>query len=249
MTQRQGKSRAVLLAGATGGIGPAIARRLAKDGFALLLVSRSRLREARSLAQEIESGGGRAVAMRGDAGDPAFARRAVAAAASLGSLEAIILAVGSLFLGSASETAPADLRMQLESNVVAPWTIARAALPALARARNPRILFFGMAGSGSPAGKRSVAAHAAAKQALLVMARSLAVDLAPRRIVVLTLAPGVVATRRSKRAAVAPFLRYVPSGRANTPEEVAEVAAFCLRPEAAPLTGAEIPVANGFGVA
>jgi NAD(P)-dependent dehydrogenase (short-subunit alcohol dehydrogenase family) len=240
------KNPVVLLAGATGGIGPAIARRLARDGFSLLLVSRRRLAEARALAREIGGQGVGARAIAGDVGDPAFAARAIAEARSLGSFEGVIAAVGELFLGSPSRTTPADLRRQLETNVVAPWTLARAALPALAWARNPRIVFFGMAGSGTA--KRTVAAHAAAKQALLMMARSLAREVAPRGIVVLTIAPGVVATSRSRRAAVEPFLRQVPAGRANTPEEVADAVAFCLRPEAAPLTGGELPVANGFGL-
>src|SRR5262245_7673489 len=124
---RTNRRSVVLLAGATGGLGPSIARRLARDGHALLLVSRRRPAEATRLTREIEGEGGAARALRGDVGDAGFARRALAAARSLGSLEALVLAVGDLFLGAPSATAPEDLRRQLDSNVVAPWTIAREA--------------------------------------------------------------------------------------------------------------------------
>ena len=123
-----------------------------------------------------------------------------------------------------------------------------AALPLLARSRQATILFFGMAGVSNMTAKRQVAAHAASKAALLVMARSLARELAPRRIAVLTIAPGVVKTHRSTRASIEPFRKSIPAGLVNTPDDVAAVVEFALSPAARPLTGSELPVANGFGL-
>jgi NAD(P)-dependent dehydrogenase (short-subunit alcohol dehydrogenase family) len=248
--RRNAQLRPVLiLAGATGGIGPAIARRAAAGGWELLLVFRKRESEARALAREAAAIGARAECCKADLLHPGAADGVVRAAVeAFGRVDAVVLAVGDLFLGAPTETAPADLRAQLESNVVAPWSLALAAIPQLKKSPNARILFFGMAGAGSLRSRRLIAAHAVAKAAVLGLARSLASELARDGIVVLTIAPGVVKTQRSTKAAIEPFLHSIPTGHVNTPEDVAEAVMLGLAPTAAPMTGMEIPVANGFGL-
>jgi 3-oxoacyl-[acyl-carrier protein] reductase len=243
------RRRVAWVAGATGGLGSAIARRLAEAGYDLVLSHRSRPAEARALALEAARCGVKTLVCAGDLLDAAFVDRAVnAVRRAFGRLDALILSVGDLHLGPASRTSPGDLGRQLRSNVHAPWALALGALPLLEKSSPSTIVFFGMAGTSSSTGKRQTAAHAASKAALLVLARSLARELAPKRITVLTVAPGVVKTARSSRAAVEPFRRAIPSGHVNTPEEVADVVLFAVSPAARPLTGAEIPVANGFGL-
>lgn len=245
------ESRRAWLVGATGGLGPALAHRLARDGYDLLLTARRRRRECAALGRELRAAyPERAVEVRcGDIGDPKFAAQAAAVAARRGALDAVVLASGDLFLGRPSRTPAKALRAQLESNLLAPWTAALAALPALRRSRlGGRIVFFGMAGAGLPTAKRAVSAHAAAKLALLSMARSLALEVARDGVVVWTVSPGVVRTARSTPDAVEPFLEHVPGGRALTPDEVADAVAWCLSPGGACGTGGELPVALGFGL-
>lgn len=237
--------------GATGGLGPALAHRLARDGYDLLLTARRRRRQCTALARELLAAHPqRSVeVLCGDIGDPKFAAEAAATAAQRGALDAVVLASGDLFLGRPSRTSAKALRAQLESNLLAPWTAALAALPALRRSRSGgRIVFFGMAGAGLPTAKRAVAAHAASKLALLSMARSLAVEVARDGVAVWTVSPGVVRTARSTPESVEPFLEHVPGGRALAPEEVADAVAWCLSPGGATGTGGELPVALGFGL-
>jgi 3-oxoacyl-[acyl-carrier protein] reductase len=237
------------LAGATGGLGPAIARRLARDGFDLALATRRRAADARRLAAELGELGARTVVVTGDLGREAAARKAIERARrALGRLDALVLAVGDLHLGKPSATTAGDLRAQFASNVELPWTIARAGLPRLRRSPRARIVFFSMAGASALTGKRMLAAHAAARVALLVLARSLAREVASDGIVVAAVAPGVARTARSRREAVEPFLKAVPGGRAVTPEEVAATVSACLSEDAATWSGAEIPAALGFGL-
>jgi len=237
------------LAGATGGIGPAIARRLARDGFDLALATRRRPAEARALAIDVATSGARAIVVAGDLGREPAARRALEKTHRVfGRLDALVLAVGDLHLGKTSETTARDLRAQFATNVELPWTLARAALPRLRRSPRARVVFFVMSGVSALTGKRQVAAHAAAKTALLVMARSLALEVARDGIVVTAVAPGVVRTSRSRRAAVQPFLKAVPGGRAVTPDEVAAAVSACLSVDAATWSGAEVPAALGFGL-
>ncbi len=237
-----------LLVGATGGLGPAIARRLASDGFDLGLAFRSRSGDAGRLAIDLARAGARSVLVLGDLHSEARAREAISVVKEqLGRLDAVVLAVGDLHLAAASKTRPEDLAQQFRSNVEVPWRVALAALPSLRRSPRARIVFFGMAGASALRGKRQLAAHAAAKSALLVLARSLARETAKDGVVVLTVAPGVVRTPRSVPKAVDPFLRAVPGGRVVTPLEVAATVSVCLGPAADTWNGAEIPVALGFG--
>lgn len=249
-TARSRRRRTVLVAGATGGLGPAIVRRLSESqAFDLVLCQRRRVGVAGALAKRARALGARVLVQSGDLLDTAFVRRlAMNIRRSFGGLDAVVLAVGDLHLGPALATTSSDLGRQMRSNVHAPWNCVRATVGLLERRRGGTIVFFGMAGASAPVAKRRIAAHAAAKAALGVLARALARELAPKGITVLTIAPGVVKTPRSKRGAVEPFAPAVPAGRVNTPEEVAAVVEFALSKAARPLTGAELPVANGFGL-
>ncbi|MGO4287798.1 SDR family oxidoreductase [Bosea sp. TAB14] len=106
-----------------------------------------------------------------------------------------------------------------------------------------RIVFIG---SRTAAGSAGRAQYAATKAALVGMARSFAIELAPRRITVNVVAPGATDTpmlRDPNRASVAP--KMPPMGRLVKPEEVAATAAFLLSKGAASITGQQIVVCGG----
>jgi 3-oxoacyl-[acyl-carrier protein] reductase len=233
-----------LLAGATGTLGGAIALRLAQEGFDLVLGYRTRAGEGRLLAERCRRRGIRALAIRSDLAARGGPAKLVARARkTFGRLDAVVCAVGGIESGRAESLDGSTLRSLLESNVEGPFALARAALPVFPKARG-RIVFFGQTGASDLSPRRKTAGYTAAKAALLLLARSLAREVAPRGITVNLVSPGAVAGSRGPRLP----LRLVPSGRWPTAEEVAAAVAYLLSPEARSVTGADIPVSGGFGI-
>jgi len=243
MPRSASRARA-LLAGATGTLGRAIALRLAREGFDLALGYRTRAGEARSLARRCLRLGVRALAVESNltarGGPSSLVRRTRRA---LGRLDAVVCAVGGIESGRAESLDGATLRSLLESNLEGPFALARAALPVFPRTGG-RIVFFGQAGASDLAPRRKTAGTTAAKAALLLLARSLAREVAPRGVTVNLVSPGAVEGARGPNLP----LRLVPSGRRPTADEVAAAVAFLLSPDARSITGADLPVSGGFGI-
>ncbi len=108
-----------------------------------------------------------------------------------------------------------------------------------------RIVALGLAGVDRLGGYRVWPAQAAAKAAQLVVARSLALALAPRGITVNVVAPGHV----DAGLGVPPELvARIPSGRAGEPADVIAAVRYLLSPGAAYVTGAVLPIAGGFAL-
>ncbi|MDH5526381.1 MAG: SDR family oxidoreductase [Nitrospirota bacterium] len=156
-------------------------------------------------------------------------------------------------------------RDSLEINLMAAVRLTRLALPLLRASAGGRILFIGSTGARRPTGRWPH--YSAAKAALLNFSQSLAVELAPEGITVNTVSPGPVWTQSWEReaaelaaresipvAGVRQRLRNgaaarVPLGRIGEPEDVAGICLFLASPAASWITGADIPVDGGLGLA
>ncbi|MDX1675558.1 MAG: SDR family oxidoreductase [Longimicrobiales bacterium] len=117
--------RRVVVTGATGGIGRAVARALAGAGAELFLVARTRDRLA-AVADEV---GGTAVP--GDAGDPGDVESIRAVVDAAGGAHALVSAAGTFDLAPVAETAPAMFERMIHGNLRAPFLVTRALLPGM----------------------------------------------------------------------------------------------------------------------
>jgi NADP-dependent 3-hydroxy acid dehydrogenase YdfG len=129
--------RRVLLVGATGGIGRAVAHRLAAEGVELFLVARS----AAALDTLARESGGRA--LPGDASDPSFVDGLRGVVESHGPVSVLIHAAGSFHLAPVAETDPSDFRSMVDSNLVAPFLLMRAFLPGMIAAGDGHVVTLG----------------------------------------------------------------------------------------------------------
>lgn len=230
----------VVIVGGTGGIGTALARKLAASGRPSHLVARD---AGRLCALASELGASFATA---DVADPASLRSAIEAAGA--PLSGLVYAVGTITLKPVARVAPADAERDFRVNALGALMAVQSALPAL-RAQGPgaSVVLF-----STVAVQRGFAMHASiamAKGAVEGLTRALAAELAPE-IRVNAIAPSLTRTPLAegltKNAAMAEAIaRQHPLRRLGEPEDAASLAAFLLSPESGWITGQVIAVDGG----
>jgi 3-oxoacyl-[acyl-carrier protein] reductase len=232
------KKRA-LVTGGSGGIGAAICRQLAKDGFHVIVHASSRLDAAKALASEI---GGQAVQF--DVTDVAATLTVLEALLEVGPVQVIVNNAGihddATFPGmtSAQWHRVIDVSLHGFFNVTQPLV-----LPMI-RTRWGRIV--NITSITAEIGNRGQANYAAAKGALHAATRTLARELGSRGVTVNCVSPGLIDTPMSAGAFDEAMVKQlVPLQRAGTPADVAGVVGFLVSDAAGYITGQVVPVNGG----
>lgn len=239
-----------IVTGATSGIGAAIARILAAQGYALILVGRREV-EGEGLANSLSVDGTPARFVLADLTDSAAPDQIVRSALdNFGRLDVLINNAGLLFHGTAPQTSDDDWDRIMDVNTGAVFRMSRAALPAL-RMQGGSIV--NIASDWALVGARNALAYAVSKAAVAQLTRCMALDHAAEGIRVNAvcpgdtdtpmLAPGLTGSARAEKLTA--LGAAVPMGRVGTPEDVARVTAFLASEAAAYITGALIPVDGG----
>lgn len=236
-------ARRILVTGASRGIGRAIALRLSRDAQVIATVRTDA--DARSLA---EASRGRVASMRVDLLDRgARARLVPDSERSFGPLDGLVHAAGLGEHRLLEAIDHAQIDRHLELNVVAALDLAQALARSLrGRGAEGSLVFLGSTLAEHPAPSTTV--YAATKGAIAAMTRTLALELAPDRIRVNAIAPGVVDTDMVRTPRLAPgesmptgpartareeaqlrdLARLHPIGRVGRPDEIGDAVAFLL---------------------
>lgn len=237
--------KTALVFGGSRGIGAAIARRLAREGYAVALTYASRADKASEVVAAIQADGGQAIALQADSVDAQAITAAVAAASDrLGPLHVAVVNAG-IYSGSPLDQFPVDTLDQLLAvNVRGVFLSIQAA--AAKMADGGRIITIG-SNTAVRGGVVGSSVYAASKAAVATLVRELALDLAPRRITINNIQPGPIETDIT-----ADLLDYLsqrnPLQRVGRPEEVAGLAAYLASAEAGYMTGASLTLDGGFSI-
>ena len=245
----QSQRKVALVTGSSRGIGAAIAERLARDGFDVLVTYRSSDGAAREVAGRIREHGVEADVLQFDAADPSQAASVVdRAVARFGRLDVLVNNAGIFEVGSIGELDEGHFDRQFAVNVRAPFLAANAAAKVLPE--GGRIINIG-SGLGERIPLAGMSVYAATKFAINGLTRGWARDLGPMGITVNVVQPGPIDTEMNPdEGDFAEVLRkMVALGRYGKAAEVAEVVAFLASTAASYVNGAAALNVDGGWVA
>ena len=237
-------TRVAVVTGATGGIGSAICRRLAVDGFTVACVDLTET-DLAELTADLPGARGYAADLRDAA---SVHRAAVSIRKDLGEPWLLVNAAGVFSIQLLPDLDEHEWDRILDTNLKGPFLTCREFLPAMIEAHDGCIV--NIASTAGVRGGRRRAAYCASKGGLVLLTRSLAIDHGPDGVRVNCVCPGLIDTEmadwiRHDATAMTRFESGTPAGRIGSPAEIAAAVAFLASEDASYLQGAVVMADGG----
>jgi 3-oxoacyl-[acyl-carrier protein] reductase len=237
--------RTALVTGASRGIGAAIACALARDGLDVVVNYVENEVAAHEVAARVRALGRKATVCRFDVRDRDETRKRIEELLSAGTIDVLVNNAG-----VASDAPFPTMDAQAWEKVTRTsidgfYNVTQPLVMPMVRRKWGRIVT--VSSVSGVIGNRGQVNYSAAKAALIGATKSLAQELAKRRITVNAVAPGLVETEMVAGAPVEEILKHIPMQRMGRPEEVADLVAFLASDKAAYITGQVVTIAGGIG--
>lgn len=234
----------ILVTGSSRGIGAAIARRLARDGYNIVTHARA-LPSLEATLQAVREAGVEARALAFDVAERAAARAALESdVAAHGAYYGVVCNAGITSDGAFPALSEKDWDSVLSTNLDGFYNVLQPLVMPMIRRRAPgRIVT--MSSVSGLIGNRGQVNYSAAKAGIIGATRALAVELASRQITVNCVAPGLIRTDMTLDAPLDRILETIPAGRIGEPDEVAAAVSFLMSPAAGYITRQVLAVNGG----
>ena len=235
----------VLITGASRGIGRATALALARDGFDVVVHGSCRSQALQDTLEAAAAFGGHPRMLAFDVRDrDAAARLLEGDIAEHGAYYGIVVNAGITADGTFAAMAPQDWKQVIDTDLNGFFNVVQPMLMPMVRRRKPGRIVVVSSVSGVM-GNRGQVNYSAAKAGLIGAAKALAVELASRAITVNAVAPGLIDTGMVTEEVKKYALPAIPMRRTGTPQEVAALIAFLMKPEAGYITRQVIQINGG----
>jgi 3-oxoacyl-[acyl-carrier protein] reductase len=239
------KNRTAIVTGASKGIGAALAKRLATDGFQTIVNYGASAAEAEAVVAAITSTGGRAKAVRADVADASAVRSLFdVAEAEFGPVDVLVNNAGVMKMTPPAEVTDEDYQRQIAINLTGSFNGMREGARRVRDGGRIINLSTSLIGAYRP----NYSVYIATKAAVEGMTHVLAKELGPRGVTVNAVAPGPVATELllagQTEATLQRMIQDIPLGRLGEPDDIARIVSFLASPESGWVNG-QIIKANG----
>ncbi len=233
-----------LVTGGSGGIGAAIARRLAHDGLHVIVHANSRFDKAEAVVSTIRGAGGSAEAVQFDVCDCDLSRQSLDRLLEAGPVQVLVNNAGVHDDAPLAGMRPEQWRRVVDVSLNGFYNVTQPLLLPMLSTRWGRVI--SMSSVAGIIGNRGQANYAAAKAGLHGAAKALALEVASRGVTVNVVAPGIIQSPMSEQVfSREQITALVPMKRAGTAEEVASLVGFLVSDGAAYITGQVIGISGG----
>ncbi len=239
------KSKTAIITGASRGIGAALAKQLAADGFQVVVNYANNEQSANSVVEEIVGSGGSAIAIRADVSKAAdFKALFDEAEATFGTIDVLVNNAGITLVSPLKDVVDEDFQRIIAINLTGSFNGMREASKRLPD--GGRIINISTSIIGTYLPDTSI--YVASKAAIEAMTHTLAKELGPRKIAVNAVAPGPTATElfyeSFSKERIEQVISGIPMGRVGEPEDIASVVSFLASSQSGWVSG-QVIKANG----
>jgi 3-oxoacyl-[acyl-carrier protein] reductase len=233
-----------LITGGCGGIGAAISRRLAADGFHVYIHANQNIASAQQLAEEIATQGGSAETLQFDVTDSAKTAEILSALVEHEPIQVLVNNAGIHDDAVLPGMRPDQWHRVIDVSVNGFFNVTQPLMLPMIRSRWGRII--NISSISGITGNRGQTNYSAAKGALNAATKSLSLEVASRGITVNAIAPGIIETSMSDATfSTEAIHQMVPMKRAGKPSEVADLVSFLASDQATYITGQIISINGG----